>query len=111
MSALLTSVAIQVHDLEAMAAFYAEAFGATFETVDVGHGLAARFGRAGGLLIKLVKLRDAADFEGFPTHQLGFRVDDVARVVEVARRHGGRVEGEVRPDRACVRDPDGNTLE
>ncbi|MDJ0974647.1 MAG: VOC family protein [Planctomycetota bacterium] len=111
---MLTSVAVQVHDMERMTAFYAEAFGAVFEPVDT-MGLASQFGRVGDLLLKFVPLRAAADFEGFPSHQLGFRVDDVDRVVALATKHGGRLEGELVREagrvQGALRDPDGNTLE
>ena len=110
----LASVALRVHKADAMRAFYAEAFGASFEAVDVGP-FQCQFGQIGGLTLKLVPLRDGADFEAYPLHQLGFAVDDVDRVIALAEQHGGRVEGEVnrQGDRvhACVRDPDGNTVE
>ena len=112
--ATLTTVAYRVHHTDAMVAFYTEAFGARFRVVDTG-GIQSRFGELPGLTIKLVPIRDAADFTGFPVHQLGFEVADVSRVIEIASRHGGRVQnppaqtaGRVH---AAIRDPDGNTIE
>ena len=65
--------------------------------------------------MKLVPLRNRADFEGFPLHQPGFTVADVDVVIAIAKKHGGKVEGEVRRQagrvHAAVRDPDGNTIE
>jgi catechol 2,3-dioxygenase-like lactoylglutathione lyase family enzyme len=62
-----------------------------------------------------VPIRDRAEFERFPIHQVGFEVPDVAAAVAAAVRAGGRIQdapvsagGRVR---ASVRDPDGNTVE
>lgn len=111
----LRSVALRVHHMRAMRAFYTEAFGARFREVDV-QGLRSLFGDLNGTLtLKFVPIRDRVDFSGFPVHQLGFDVDDVKRVVDLARRHGGRVLNP--PERvegrwqAAIRDPDGNTIE
>ena len=100
--------------MEAMTAFYSEAFGAKFRAVNTG-GLASQFGEAAGLTLKFVPIREAADFTGFPIHQPGFNVPDVEAVIAIARKHGGRQEGEVIREgnsvQAAVRDPDGNTIE
>jgi len=101
----LVSVALQTHRMEAMRDFYQEAFGFAFREVTAG-GIACWFGEAEGLVLKLVPLRAEVDFEGYPTHQLGFTVDDPARVAAVALQHGGRAEAD-----GSVRDPDGNTIE
>jgi predicted enzyme related to lactoylglutathione lyase len=99
-----------------MVAFYSEAFDAHFDEVDVG-GLRCWFGELpGGLLLKLVPIRDGVDFTGFPLHQPGFAVADITRVIECAVRHGGRVQDAVRQTaeggtQAAIRDPDGNTIE
>lgn len=110
----LASVALRVSGMEAMEAFYREAFGARFRTVETS-GLASRFGEIDGLTLKLVPLREAPDFDGYPVHQLGFVVDDLDRVIEAALRHGGRIESEARRvdvgRTAAVRDPDGNSIE
>lgn len=111
----LTTVALRVHHLEAMADFYSQAFGFEFRDVETGP-ITSKFGEAGGITIKLVPLRDAADFEGFPSHQLGFAVADIDAVVELAQQCGGAFDSKVEnPDgsvnHACVRDPDGNTVE
>jgi catechol 2,3-dioxygenase-like lactoylglutathione lyase family enzyme len=110
----LTTVAYRVHHMTAMVAFYTDAFGARFREVDA-RGIRSQFGQIGSLTIKFVPIRDRADFEGFPVHQPGFEVPEVARVIAAAERHGGRVENA--PERqggrvqAAVRDPDGNTIE
>jgi predicted enzyme related to lactoylglutathione lyase len=97
-----------------MEAFYAEAFGVQFRTVETGP-FRSRFGELGRLTLKLVPIRSEVDFEGFPVHQLGFEVDDVDAVIAAATRHGGRVQDA--PQRtggrlyAAIRDPDGNTIE
>jgi predicted enzyme related to lactoylglutathione lyase len=97
-----------------MEAFYAEAFGLQFRTVETGP-FRSRFGELRRLTLKLVPIRSEVDFEGFPVHQLGFEVDDVDAVIAAATRHGGRVQDA--PQRtggrlyAAIRDPDGNTIE
>lgn len=100
--------------MDAMVDFYSEAFGARFRAVDT-MGLASQFGDLGDLTLKLVPLRDGVDFEGYPSHQLGFEVADVETVIAIANRHGGRQEGEILRDgdrvHGAVRDPDGNTIE
>jgi len=110
----LTTVALRVHRMEAMVAFYEEAFGARFREVDTS-GLRSQFGRVAGITLKLVPLRDAVEFDEFPSHQLGFEVPDVEAVIALAVKHGGRQEGELTRDgdtvHASVRDPDGNTIE
>jgi catechol 2,3-dioxygenase-like lactoylglutathione lyase family enzyme len=113
-AATVTSVAYRVHHMPEMLAFYREAFGIEFREVDTG-GLRSQFGEVGGVTLKFVPIRDAADFESFPVHQLGFEVRDVNAVVVAARKHGGRLQDQpVERDgrlHAAVRDPDGNTLE
>ena len=112
------SVAIQTCNMKAMEAFYSEAFGGTFKDAQVGP-LKCRFGEVAGVQIKLVPLRKAADFEGYPTHQLGFSVGDIEMTVAAAKKHGGKLEGELASRNTghgierigCVRDPDGNTIE
>lgn len=110
----LASVAIRVHHMEAMIAFYSEAFGAHFREVDT-FGLSSQFGEVAGITLKLVPIREAADFEGFPVHQLGFNVTDLQGVLAAAKKHGGRLEGDVLENeggvQAALRDPDGNTVE
>ncbi len=111
----MTTVALRVHRMDAMVAFYSEAFGAHFREVDTS-GLRSRFAELrGGITLKLVPLRDSPDFEDFPSHQLGFQVADVGAVIEIAKLHGGRQEGEILEfdggRHAAVRDPDGNTIE
>jgi len=101
----VVSVALRVHDLEAMRAFYRDVFGADLRPVQVGP-LGCWFGPCAGLLLKLVPLRDAPDPTGYPLHQLGVEVGDPAATVARALACGGRAEGPL-----CVRDPDGNTVE
>jgi catechol 2,3-dioxygenase-like lactoylglutathione lyase family enzyme len=110
----LTTLAYRVHDMDRMVAFYSEAFGVRFRTVQTGP-FASRFAELGGMTLKFVPIREAADFTGFPVHQPGFTVPDVGAVIAVAERHGGRVQDA--PARrngrlqAAIRDPDGNTVE
>ena len=110
----LQSIAIRVHRLNAMVAFYEEAFGAEFREVDT-FGIASQFAEIDGLTIKLVPIRSSTDFEGFPSHQLGFEVEDIDAIIRLAERHGGRIESEIQVDEerrhGAVRDPDGNTIE
>ena len=113
-SAPLQSIAIRVHRTEAMVAFYEEAFGARFRVVDT-FGVSSRFAEIDGITVKLVPIRESVDFDGYPSHQLGFEVPSIGAVLEAAGRHGGHPEGERMRDgdrwHAAVRDPDGNTIE
>jgi catechol 2,3-dioxygenase-like lactoylglutathione lyase family enzyme len=97
-----------------MIAFYSEAFKIQFHEVDT-FGIPSQFGDIGGVTLKLVPIRDASDFEGFPLHQLGFNVPDPEAIIRIARQHGGRLEGRILRDgekvHAAIRDPDGNTVE
>lgn len=110
----ITTVALRVHHLDAMVAFYTEAFGASFREVDT-FGIKSRFGDVGGITLKLVPIRESSDFVDFPTHQIGVEVEDVASVIALAEKHGGRQEGDTVTIEgrvsAAVRDPDGNTIE
>jgi catechol 2,3-dioxygenase-like lactoylglutathione lyase family enzyme len=105
---------MRVHNMEAMLAFYSQAFGIQFHEVVTGP-FKSQFGEMGDLLLKFVPIRDGVDFDGFAVHQLGFTVSDIEGVVALAIQHGGRQEGEVsvKDDglHAAVRDPDGNTIE
>jgi hypothetical protein len=104
------SVAIRCKNIENMRKFYAEAFGARFRPVQAG-SLQCWFGDVNGMTLKLVPLREKADFDGYPMHQLGFGVADVAAAVKLAVDCGGRLEGEANDEHCSVRDPDGNTIE
>lgn len=111
----VTTLAIRVHHMDKMTAFYREAFGFKFREVNT-QGIQSQFGTNGRLTLKLVPLRDAADFEGYPSHQPGIAVQNVEAVIALARKYGGRQEGDLlRKDGkvvgAAVRDPDGNTVE
>ncbi len=110
----LTTIAVRVHNMDAMVAFYTEAFGAKFREVDT-FGIKSQFGEMAGITLKLVPLRDSADFEGYGSHQPGFVVENVEAVIEIAKKHGGRQEGELIQENGrvhgAVRDPDGNTIE
>jgi catechol 2,3-dioxygenase-like lactoylglutathione lyase family enzyme len=100
--------------MDAMLAFYTEAFGIQFEEVMTGP-FTSQFGEVDDFMLKFVPIRDEVDFEEYAVHQLGFSVPDVKSVIAIALRHGGRQEGEiiVKDDgkHAAVRDPDGNTIE
>jgi catechol 2,3-dioxygenase-like lactoylglutathione lyase family enzyme len=110
----LTTLAFRVHHMAKMEAFYAEAFGFKFRDENTG-GMVSRFGAGNGITIKLVPIRKDTDFVDFPVHQPGFEVDDVARVIEIARKHGGSMLQAPARDggvvTGSVRDPDGNTIE
>lgn len=110
----LTTIALRVHHMDKMVAFYTEVFDATFRAVDT-FGLASQFGEVAGITLKFVPIREAADFEEFPSHQLGFEVEDVQELIKLATTLDGRQEGELLNDNgnlhAAVRDPDGNTIE
>ena len=110
----LSSIAIRVHRMETMMAFYAGAFQLQFRPVD-SFGIQSQFAEIDGITLKLVPIRESTDFEGFPLHQLGFTVPDIEAVVAMANAHVGSQEGEVFQNgetlRATVRDPDGNTIE
>lgn len=110
----LTRVTLRTCRFEELYAFYSFLFYVTFRSEDSG-GLSCLVADIGDVQLKLVPLRDEPDFDGYPVHQLGFEVPNVDEAVSSALRSGGRLEGEViRTDgrlHACVRDPDGNTIE
>jgi predicted enzyme related to lactoylglutathione lyase len=110
----IASIALRVYNMDAMLAFYAEAFQVQFREVDT-YGIRSQFGEMDGLMLKLVPLRESEDFKGFPVHQPGFIVPDVEAVIALAQKHGGRQEGRlIQVDgkmQAAIRDPDGNTIE
>jgi len=97
-----------------MVGFYEEAFDVEFRTVDT-FGISSRFGQLAGLTLKLVPIRLEDDFVDFPDVQFGLEVPNIEEVIEIAERHGGRAEGELRREagvlHGAVRDPDGNTIE
>ena len=110
----ISSIAVRISNVEAMLAFYSEAFGVQFHQVDT-YGIPSHFGELDGITLKFVPIRDESDFKGFPVHQPGFVVPDVEAVIALAIKHGGRQEGRtIHADgklQAAVRDPDGNTIE
>jgi predicted enzyme related to lactoylglutathione lyase len=114
MSTQLASLAFRVHNMDAMTAFYNEAFQVQFREVNTS-GFVSKFGELNGITLKFVPIRDEADFEDYAIHQPGFRVPDVEKVIEIALKHGGKQEGSVtRNDtgvQGAIRDPDGNTIE
>ena len=100
--------------MDAIVNFYSASFHVQFREVDT-YGIPSQFGEMNGIILKFVPIRDDADMEGYPVHQLGFAVSDVAAVTALALQHGGRQEGKIIGSgskiRAAVRDPDGNTIE
>ena len=110
----IASLALRVSNMDAMLAFYSEAFGVTFHGVDT-YGIQSQFGELNGVTLKFVPIRESEDFKNFPIHQPGFVVPDVEAVVALAIKHGGRQEGRTLhvdgKAQAAVRDPDGNTIE
>lgn len=110
----ISSIAFRVSNMDAMLAFYSEAFGIEFREVDT-YGIRSQFGNVNGITLKFVPLRESDDFKNFPIHQPGFVVLDVEAVIALAIQHGGRQEGQtLRLEgkvQAAIRDPDGNTIE
>ena len=110
----ISSIAFRVYNMDAMLAFYSEAFHVQFQAVDT-YGIQSQFGDMDGITLKFVPIREGDDFKNFPIHQPGFVVTDVEAVIDLALKHGGRQEGQtVRAEgktQAAVRDPDGNTIE
>jgi predicted enzyme related to lactoylglutathione lyase len=110
----LSSIAIRVANMDAMLAFYSEAFHVRFREVDT-YGIRSQFGEMNGITLKFVPIRDETDFIGYPIHQPGFVVPDVEAVIALALKHGGRQEGRTiqvsGKTQAAIRDPDGNTIE
>jgi catechol 2,3-dioxygenase-like lactoylglutathione lyase family enzyme len=110
----LSSIAFRVYNLDAMLAFYSEAFQVEFQEVDT-YGIRSQFGDVDGITLKFVPIRESDDFKKFPVHQPGFIVPDVEAVITIAIKHGGRQEGQtLRAEgrvQAAIRDPDGNTIE
>jgi len=112
--ARLMSVAIRVYRMEAMVDFYQEAFGVIFAPGRVGD-LEVQFGFLGDVLLKLVPLASEQEADEFPVHQLGFEVEDLDAVLELALKYGGSILQEpvsrMHQWHAAIRDPDGNSLE
>jgi catechol 2,3-dioxygenase-like lactoylglutathione lyase family enzyme len=110
----LSSVALRIANMDAMLKFYSQAFGVKFHEVDT-YGIRSQFGDLDGIILKFVPIRDEADFENYPVHQLGLVVSDVVAVIALALQHGGREEGKLVRNgtklEGAVRDPDGNTIE
>lgn len=110
----LSSVAMRVANMDAMLKFYSQALGVKFHEVDT-YGIRSQFGELNGITLKFVPIRDEADFENYPVHQLGLVVSDVEAVIALALQHGGREEGKLIRNgtkvEGAVRDPDGNTIE
>jgi hypothetical protein len=79
----ISSIAIRVSNVEAMVAFYSEAFQVQFREVDT-YGIRSQFGDVDGITLKLVPIRDDSDFKGYPVHQPGFVVPDVEAVIDLA---------------------------
>lgn len=108
------SVALRTFRMEAMLAFYHEAFGFAFEARQIGP-LEAQFGRLHGFTLKLVPLSNAQERDERPSHQLGFWVPDPEAVLALSEKYGGGAFG---PERVhdgkrhlAVLDPDGNPIE
>src|SRR5689334_4600113 len=114
MNMQIASLALRVHNMDAMVAFYSEAFQVQFTEVNIS-GLSSKFGDLNGITLKFVPIRDEADFENYPIHQIGITVPNVEKVIEIAIKHGGKQEGSLTrkhgSTQGAVRDPDGNTIE
>ena len=111
---VVESFRFRVANMEAMLAFYSQAFVIQFREVDT-YGIRSQFGELDGMTLKFVPIRDDADFKNFPVHQPGFQVADVEEVVRLAILYGGRLEGQILRSegslQAAVRNQDGNTIE
>lgn len=110
----VAQISLRACKVAEMTSFYMATFDAEFRAQESG-GLNCLVADLGHVQLKLVPLRDETNFDGYPLHQLGFEVPDVEDAVSTALRWGGRLESEVvRANgrlHACVRDPDGNTIE
>jgi predicted enzyme related to lactoylglutathione lyase len=97
-----------------MVVFYSQPFNIQIHKVDM-RGIQSQSEDIGPITLKFVPIRESADLENFPIHQLGFNVPDVKTDSQIANQLGGRVEGDLRKQgtrlRAAIRDPDGNTIE
>ena len=72
----ISSIAFRVYNMDAMIAFYSEAFQVQFQEMDT-YGIRSQFGDVDGVMLKFVPIRESDDFKTFPIHQPGFRVPDV----------------------------------
>jgi predicted enzyme related to lactoylglutathione lyase len=112
--ARLISVALRSFRMEAMVAFYHEAFGIAFEPMAVG-GMEVQMGRLGAFTLKLVPLSGAQERDEAPSHQLGFWVPDPEAVLSLSEKYGGGALGpqQIRDGQRhlAVLDPDGNPVE
>src|SRR5215211_3544298 len=113
--AKISSIAFRVYNMNAMLAFYSEAFNVQFQEVDT-YGIRSQFGDLDGITLKFVPLRESDDFKNFPTHQPGFVVSDVEAVIAIASSMAAARKGRPYAQTAgsrqpSLRDPDGNTIE
>lgn len=109
----LISISIYTRHTQAMISFYSEAFGMHFQAFIAGP-IESFFADWQGLTIKFIPTPQAS--RGTPSPlQLGLNVDDIDRVLELAVKYGGTLQGAVNHTasglHAAVNDPDGNTLE
>ncbi len=110
----LFRITIAANDADLSAAFYGLTFGVRFSPIELaGHTLHRGALGAMGLMICPIALAGVDARE--TRHQLALIVDDVADVVDRARRAGGTTDDGVVEQggrrTAVVRDPDGSPIE
>ena len=110
----LTGVTIAVDQLQPMADFYSEVFGAMLSPQAFG-AATLYSGTMAGLSLQLCPKEVAGVEARQNIHQLRFTVPDVAATIAAVVAAGGRQEGEPASVRgtlhAAIRDPEGNSIE
>jgi predicted enzyme related to lactoylglutathione lyase len=113
-AALLRSMTLRVYRMEAMVAFYQEAFGVSMEEKRLETGQ-AWYGWLGEVMLCFIPLASETEPDEYPALQLGLEVEDVDAALELCLKYGGIIIQEPiqRLDEvyAVLRDPDGNALE
>jgi catechol 2,3-dioxygenase-like lactoylglutathione lyase family enzyme len=96
---------IAVTDLDSMARFYVQVFGARLSRREMGR-FALFVGELTSLRLQLCP-KELAGIEATQNrHQLTIAVDDVSATIALAQQHGGS-----KIDESTIRDPDGNSIE
>jgi predicted enzyme related to lactoylglutathione lyase len=112
--AMLRSMTLRVYRMEAMVAFYQEAFGVVMEEKRLETGQ-AWFGWLGDVMLCFLPLASETEPDEYPAVQFGLEVEDVDAALELCLKYGGIIIQEPlqRLDEiyAVLRDPDGNALE
>lgn len=110
----LSGITIAADRLEDMARFYERVLGVSISR-QVWSGLTIFAGTVSGIEIRLFPKQAVGITARQNLHQLRFRVSDVDAALAEAEQAGGTREGNPASSGtyrfACVRDPDGNTVE